>query len=101
MEKQTLFFCALLVKEAVTTKGDAISEVREAVDFLRYYASEATRTRSPVAMPGPTGETNELRLIARGPGDVSVRRIFRWPWAILCWPGLPRRPRAWRWKPSN
>jgi RHH-type proline utilization regulon transcriptional repressor/proline dehydrogenase/delta 1-pyrroline-5-carboxylate dehydrogenase len=67
MEKQTPSFCALLVKEAFKTWGDAVSEVREAVDFLRYYANEATRIMSPVAMPGPTGETNELRLIARGP----------------------------------
>lgn len=67
LEKQTPFFCALLVKEAFKTWGDAVSEVREAVDFLRYYANEAQRIMAPVAMPGPTGETNELRLIARGP----------------------------------
>ena len=67
LEKQTPFFCALLVKEAFKTWGDAVSEVREAVDFLRYYANEAQRIMVPVAMPGPTGETNELRLIARGP----------------------------------
>ncbi|WP_416384003.1 L-glutamate gamma-semialdehyde dehydrogenase [Roseateles microcysteis] len=34
-------FCALLVKEAHKTQGDCIAEVREAVDFLRYYADEA------------------------------------------------------------
>ncbi|MCZ8283981.1 MAG: aldehyde dehydrogenase family protein, partial [Bacteroidia bacterium] len=39
---------------------------REAVDFLRYYAGEAERIMQPVALPGPTGETNELRLSARG-----------------------------------
>jgi RHH-type proline utilization regulon transcriptional repressor/proline dehydrogenase/delta 1-pyrroline-5-carboxylate dehydrogenase len=44
-----------------------VSEVREAVDFLRYYANEAERIMQPVALPGPTGETNELRLTARGP----------------------------------
>jgi RHH-type proline utilization regulon transcriptional repressor/proline dehydrogenase/delta 1-pyrroline-5-carboxylate dehydrogenase len=60
-------FCALLVKEAFKTWGDAVSEVREAVDFLRYYADEAERVMAPIALPGPTGETNELRLIARGP----------------------------------
>jgi RHH-type transcriptional regulator, proline utilization regulon repressor / proline dehydrogenase / delta 1-pyrroline-5-carboxylate dehydrogenase len=68
-------FCALLVKEAFKTWGDAVSEVREAVDFLRYYADEAERVMTPIAMPGQnrevtlgvTGETNELRLIARGP----------------------------------
>ena len=60
-------FCALLVNEAFKTWGDAIAEVREAVDFLRYYADEAERVMQPVALPGPTGETNELRLTARGP----------------------------------
>lgn len=60
-------FCALLVKEAFKTWGDAVAEVREAVDFLRYYAVEAERIMAPIAMPGPTGESNELRLTARGP----------------------------------
>jgi len=60
-------FCALLVKEAFKTWGDAIAEVREAVDFLRYYADEAERIMQPMVLPGPTGESNELRLVARGP----------------------------------
>ncbi len=67
LEQQLPKFCALLVKEAFKTWGDAVSEVREAVDFLRYYAVEADRIMAPIAMPGPTGESNELRLIARGP----------------------------------
>ena len=67
LEAQLPYFCALLVKEAFKTWGDAVSEVREAVDFLRYYANEAQRIMGPIAMPGPTGESNELRLIARGP----------------------------------
>ena len=67
LEAQLPQFCALLVKEAFKTWGDAVSEVREAVDFLRYYANEAERIMAPIAMPGPTGESNELRLIARGP----------------------------------
>jgi RHH-type proline utilization regulon transcriptional repressor/proline dehydrogenase/delta 1-pyrroline-5-carboxylate dehydrogenase len=60
-------FCALLVKEAFKTWGDAVAEVREAVDFLRYYADEAERVMRPVVLPGPTGESNELRLAGRGP----------------------------------
>ncbi|MDL9999971.1 L-glutamate gamma-semialdehyde dehydrogenase [Variovorax sp. J22P240] len=60
-------FCALLVKEAAKTWGDAVAEVREAVDFLRYYADEAERIMQPIALPGPTGESNELRLTGRGP----------------------------------
>ena len=74
LEQQTPYFCALLVKEAFKTCGDAVSEVREAVDFLRYYANEAERIMAPVQLPGQsngvthgvTGETNELRLTARG-----------------------------------
>ena len=75
LDSQLPTFCALLVKEAFKTWGDAVSEVREAVDFLRYYADEAERVMTPIAMPGRhgevtlgvTGETNELRLVARGP----------------------------------
>jgi RHH-type proline utilization regulon transcriptional repressor/proline dehydrogenase/delta 1-pyrroline-5-carboxylate dehydrogenase len=59
-------FCALLVKEAHKTWGDAVSEVREAVDFLRYYANEAERVMAPQTLPGPTGESNTLRLEGRG-----------------------------------
>ncbi len=74
LEQQLPKFCALLVKEAFKTWGDAVSEVREAVDFLRYYANEAERIMAPMALPvqshgvthGVTGETNELRLTARG-----------------------------------
>jgi RHH-type proline utilization regulon transcriptional repressor/proline dehydrogenase/delta 1-pyrroline-5-carboxylate dehydrogenase len=67
LEQQMPRFSALLVREAFKTWGDAVSEVREAVDFLRYYANEASRIMAPMAMPGPTGESNELRLVARGP----------------------------------
>ncbi len=66
LEQQLPRFCALLVKEAFKTWGDAVAEVREAVDFLRYYASDAERIMAPITLPGPTGERNELRLTARG-----------------------------------
>lgn len=66
MEAQLPRLCALLVKEAFKTWGDCVAEVREAVDFLRYYADEAERIMQPRAMPGPTGEINTLRLSSRG-----------------------------------
>ncbi|MGQ2979897.1 MAG: L-glutamate gamma-semialdehyde dehydrogenase [Polaromonas sp.] len=66
LQQQMPRFCALLVKEAFKTWGDAVAEVREAIDFLRYYAGEAERIMAPMTLPGPTGETNELRLRARG-----------------------------------
>ena len=66
LQTQMPRFCGLLVKEAFKTWGDAVSEVREAIDFLRYYADEAERIMQSIQLPGPTGETNELRLTARG-----------------------------------
>jgi RHH-type transcriptional regulator, proline utilization regulon repressor / proline dehydrogenase / delta 1-pyrroline-5-carboxylate dehydrogenase len=57
---------ALLIDEAGKTIPDAIAEVREAVDFCRYYAARARDTLAPIALPGPTGERNELRLSGRG-----------------------------------
>jgi RHH-type proline utilization regulon transcriptional repressor/proline dehydrogenase/delta 1-pyrroline-5-carboxylate dehydrogenase len=66
LEAQLPKFCALLVKEAFKTWGDAVAEVREAVDFLRYYALEAEVIMAPIPLPGPTGESNELRLRGRG-----------------------------------
>jgi RHH-type proline utilization regulon transcriptional repressor/proline dehydrogenase/delta 1-pyrroline-5-carboxylate dehydrogenase len=58
----------LIVREAGRTIADAHLEVREAVDFLRYYAGEAERLFSaPLRLPGPTGEANTLALAGRGP----------------------------------
>lgn len=58
---------ALCHREAGKTLHDAIDEVREAVDFCRYYAAQARERFSfSSVMPGPTGESNELRLSGRG-----------------------------------
>jgi RHH-type proline utilization regulon transcriptional repressor/proline dehydrogenase/delta 1-pyrroline-5-carboxylate dehydrogenase len=58
---------SLCIREGGKTLPDAVLEVREAVDFLRYYASEArAKFTAPLPLPGPTGEQNELRLHGRG-----------------------------------
>jgi len=57
---------ALLADEAGKTLDDAIAELREAVDFLRYYANQAEALFQPVSLPGPTGETNTLSRHGRG-----------------------------------
>jgi len=57
---------ALLQAEGGKTIDDCVSEVREAADFCRYYAAEACRTLTPRVLPGPTGESNELRYRGRG-----------------------------------
>jgi RHH-type proline utilization regulon transcriptional repressor/proline dehydrogenase/delta 1-pyrroline-5-carboxylate dehydrogenase len=59
-------FCGLLVREAHKTLADCVAEVREAVDFLRYYADQAEQRLAVQPLPGPTGEHNELRLTGRG-----------------------------------
>ena len=66
LESRQAEFSALLVGEARKTWGDAVTEVREAVDFCRYYADQAEATLQPQVLPGPTGERNELRLHGRG-----------------------------------
>ncbi len=66
-EAHTAELMALCVREAGKSIPDAVSEVREAVDYLRYYAERAEEDfGKPRAMPGPTGESNELWLQGRG-----------------------------------
>jgi RHH-type proline utilization regulon transcriptional repressor/proline dehydrogenase/delta 1-pyrroline-5-carboxylate dehydrogenase len=66
-EANTAEFLSLCQREAGKTLLDAVLELREAVDFLRYYAAEARRQFSaPVMLPGPTGEENSLTLHGRG-----------------------------------
>jgi RHH-type proline utilization regulon transcriptional repressor/proline dehydrogenase/delta 1-pyrroline-5-carboxylate dehydrogenase len=58
---------SLCQREAGKTLTDSVLELREAVDFLRYYACEARMLFSaPQPLPGPTGEQNLLRLHGRG-----------------------------------
>ncbi len=58
---------ALCVREAGKTLKDALAEVREAIDFCRYYALQARqRLDAPVTLPGPTGESNQLRYHGKG-----------------------------------
>jgi len=59
-------FIALCTREAGKTMPDGVAEVREAVDFLRYYAAEARRQFAVEPLPGPTGESNSLQLSGRG-----------------------------------
>jgi RHH-type proline utilization regulon transcriptional repressor/proline dehydrogenase/delta 1-pyrroline-5-carboxylate dehydrogenase len=58
---------ALIVREGGRIQVDAVSEVREAIDFCRYYAAQAReKFAAPIELPGPTGESNSLSLHGRG-----------------------------------
>ncbi len=58
---------ALCARDGGKTMHDGVDEVREAVDFCRYYAAQARADfGEPIVLPGPTGESNELYLQGRG-----------------------------------
>ncbi|MFL6800001.1 MAG: bifunctional proline dehydrogenase/L-glutamate gamma-semialdehyde dehydrogenase PutA [Xanthobacteraceae bacterium] len=66
MEHRRGQLVALLQAEGGKTLDDALAELREAVDYCRYYASQARKLLAPEPMPGPTGESNALHYRARG-----------------------------------
>ena len=72
---------ALLQNEAGKTLDDALAELREAVDYCRYYAAQARTTLAPQQMPGPTGESNVLRY--RGRGVFACISPWNFPLAIF------------------
>jgi len=84
-------FFSLCIREGGKTLVDAVLEVREAVDFLRFYASEARRQFArPLPLPGPTGEQNELRLHGRG----VFASISPWNFPLAIFTGLVSAPLA-------
>ena len=67
LEQRMPQYIALCTREAGKTIPDGVAEVREAVDFLRYYAGQARKMfGAPEQLPGPTGESNTLQLQGRG-----------------------------------
>ena len=72
---------ALLVDEGGKTLDDAVAELREATDFLRYYAGQARSLCAADALPGPTGESNVLT--RRGRGVWACISPWNFPLAIF------------------
>jgi RHH-type proline utilization regulon transcriptional repressor/proline dehydrogenase/delta 1-pyrroline-5-carboxylate dehydrogenase len=82
LEKRSTHFIALLQREGGKTLDDALSEVREAADFCRYYAAQGRKLFGDgETMPGPTGESNVLRL--RGHGVFVAISPWNFPLAIF------------------
>jgi RHH-type proline utilization regulon transcriptional repressor/proline dehydrogenase/delta 1-pyrroline-5-carboxylate dehydrogenase len=65
IENQRAKFSYLLMHEAGKTLEDSVDEIREAVDFLRYYAQQAIGLKS-LTQRGPTGEDNVLEYCSKG-----------------------------------
>ena len=66
LESRMSFFVGLISREAGRVIKDGVSEVREAVDFLRYYASTAEKDMAPLELPAVTGSENNLYLEGKG-----------------------------------
>ena len=67
LQQRRGMFLSLLIREAGKTLPDAMAELREAVDFCRYYAARGRELfDAPEQLPGPTGERNTLSLNGRG-----------------------------------
>ncbi len=82
-EQRVPTFMAMAVREAGKTVADALAELREAIDFLRYYAGRArAEFAEPTTLPGPTGELNEISLHARG--VFVCISPWNFPLAIFC-----------------
>jgi len=72
---------ALLQNEGGKTLDDAVAEVREAIDFCRYYAQQARQSLATTTLPGPTGEENILSY--RGRGTFVCISPWNFPLAIF------------------
>ncbi len=85
-EAHTDEILSLCIREAGKTLVDAVLELREAVDFLRYYATEARALFTPdgFRLPGPTGEEN--RLVMAGRGAFATISPWNFPLAIFIGP---------------
>ncbi|MDX3899954.1 MAG: bifunctional proline dehydrogenase/L-glutamate gamma-semialdehyde dehydrogenase PutA [Sphingobium sp.] len=82
LEAETDALVALLALEAGKTLNDGVAEVREAVDFCRYYADLAEKQFAGLTtLPGPVGETNGLEL--RGRGVFACISPWNFPLAIF------------------
>ncbi|NNC99421.1 MAG: bifunctional proline dehydrogenase/L-glutamate gamma-semialdehyde dehydrogenase PutA, partial [Gammaproteobacteria bacterium] len=67
LEQHMVRLMQLVSAEAGRILPDTVTEVREAVDFCRYYGLKAEQHFSePLVLPGPTGEQNLISLHGRG-----------------------------------
>ena len=81
LEENRAPLMAILAREAGKTVDDGIAELREAVDFLRFYAAEARALMAPRALPGPAGEENAWTV--RGRGVWATINPWNFPLAIF------------------
>ncbi|PAU76554.1 bifunctional proline dehydrogenase/L-glutamate gamma-semialdehyde dehydrogenase PutA [Halomonas salipaludis] len=83
METHMAELMTLCSREGGKLLTDGVDEIKEAVDFCRYYAMRAEELfAEPTALPGPTGESNHLQL--GGKGVFAAISPWNFPVAIFC-----------------
>lgn len=81
IEKNPEPFIYLLIHESGKVVEDAIDEIRECVDLLRYYASQS-ESLTDLTLSGPTGELNQLKYYPKG--IALCISPWNFPLAIMC-----------------
>ncbi|GHB27980.1 bifunctional proline dehydrogenase/L-glutamate gamma-semialdehyde dehydrogenase PutA [Salinicola rhizosphaerae] len=82
METHLAELMTLCSREGGKLLTDGVDEIREAVDFCRYYAARARELfAEPTQLPGPTGESNELMM--NGKGVFAAISPWNFPVAIF------------------
>ncbi len=66
IEEEPYELIYFLINEAGKTIQNAIDEIREAVDFLRYYSNQILKILDTTDLEGPTGEENLITYTAKG-----------------------------------
>ncbi len=66
IEKEPYELIYFLINEAGKTIQNAIDEIREAVDFLRYYSNQILKISDASDLEGPTGEENLITYTSKG-----------------------------------
>lgn len=83
MESHLAELMTLCSREGGKLLTDGVDEIREAVDFCRYYANRARELfGEPTTLPGPTGESNQLMM--GGKGVFATISPWNFPVAIFC-----------------
>lgn len=83
MEEHMPELMTLCSREGGKLLTDGVDEIKEAVDFCRYYAMRAEASfGEPIELPGPTGESN--RLMMGGKGVFAAISPWNFPIAIFC-----------------
>lgn len=83
LEARRMQLAVLCSSESGKTLPDSLDDIREAVDFARYYAWQAqTLFHGGQPLHGPTGETNTLQW--QGKGVFAAISPWNFPVAIFC-----------------